>query len=107
MFSNTLSSKSLAVASLLLSALGANAAIDHLSPRQLPADAKGVKTLITPSNVTMRYKEPGKEGICETTPGVNSYSGYIDLAPDVHTFFWFFEARKNPSTAPVTLWSRS
>lgn len=39
----------------------------------------GLKTITTPQNVTIRYKEPGKEGVCETTPGVNSYSGYIDL----------------------------
>lgn len=54
--------------------------------------------------MTIRYKEPGKEGICETTPGVNSYSGYIDLAPDMHTFFWFFESRNDPAKDPITLW---
>lgn len=27
-------------------------------------------------------------GICETTPGVNQYSGYISLDPDQHTWFW-------------------
>jgi len=47
--------------------------------RQLPANVMGVKTITTPQNITIRYKEPGKEGVCETTPGVNSYSGYIDL----------------------------
>jgi len=47
--------------------------------RQLPADPTGLKTIVTPQNITIRYKEPGKEGVCETTPGVNSYSGYIDL----------------------------
>lgn len=46
--------------------------IPGLDPRGLPADAKDVKTIKTPAGVTMRYKEPGKEGICETTPGVNS-----------------------------------
>lgn len=72
--------------------------------RQLPKEPTGVKTIKTANNVTIRYKEPGKEGVCETTPGVNSYAGYVDLAPDVHTFFWFFEARHNPETAPITLW---
>ncbi|RDL36781.1 Carboxypeptidase [Venustampulla echinocandica] len=72
--------------------------------RQLPADTVGVKTLTTPQNITIRYKEPGKEGVCETTPGVNSYSGYIDLDENSHTFFWFFEARHNPKEAPITLW---
>lgn len=27
-------------------------------------------------------------GICETTPGVNQYSGYISLEPGQDTFFW-------------------
>ncbi|KAF7593866.1 hypothetical protein BBP40_010677 [Aspergillus hancockii] len=72
--------------------------------RQLPKDPTGVQTLQTANNVTIRYKEPGKEGVCETTPGVKSYSGYVDISPESHTFFWFFEARHNPETAPITLW---
>jgi len=46
-------------------------------------------------------------GICETFPGVNQYSGYISNTPntkDANTFFWFFEARQNPSTAPLAIW---
>ncbi|KAH6709195.1 carboxypeptidase-like protein S1 [Leptodontidium sp. MPI-SDFR-AT-0119] len=77
---------------------------NHKFARQLPANATGLKTITTPQNVTIRYKEPGKEGVCETTPGVNSYSGYIDLDENSHTFFWFFEARNNPKEAPITLW---
>jgi hypothetical protein len=72
--------------------------------RQLPIDPTGVTTITSPNNVTIRYKEPGKAGICETTPGVNSYSGFIDLAPDVHAFFWFFESRRDPANDPITLW---
>lgn len=72
--------------------------------RQLPVDPTGVTTITSPSNVTIRYKEPGKAGICETTPGVDSYSGFIDLAPDVHAFFWFFESRSDPANDPITLW---
>lgn len=26
--------------------------------------------------------------ICETTPGVNQYSGYISLGPNQYTWFW-------------------
>ncbi|KAF2190662.1 putative carboxypeptidase S1 [Zopfia rhizophila CBS 207.26] len=78
--------------------------IPGFDPRQLPADAPDVKEIKTPTGVTLRYKEPGKEGVCETTPGVNSYSGYIDLSPTAHTFFWFFESRNNPATDQVTLW---
>jgi hypothetical protein len=45
----------------------------------LPSNATGVQTITTPQNITLRYKEPGKEDVCETTPGVKSYSGYIEL----------------------------
>lgn len=72
--------------------------------RQLPPEANGLKTILSPTGVQIRYKEPGEAGICETTPGVKSFSGYVDLAPDAHTFFWFFEARHQPAEAPITLW---
>ena len=72
--------------------------------RGVPVSPKGVKTLTSPGGATLRFKEPGKEGVCETTPGVNSYSGYVDLDEDTHMFFWFFEARHNPDKAPLTLW---
>jgi len=60
-------------------------------------------------NVSVSFKQPG---ICETTPGVKSYSGYVHLPPDfldgqsypVNTFFWFFEARNSPETAPLSIW---
>ncbi|KAI1506444.1 carboxypeptidase S1-like protein B [Biscogniauxia marginata] len=63
--------------------------------------------------VTISYKEPG---ICETTPGVKSYAGYIHLPPGsladlgeeqdypINTFFWFFESRTNPENAPLSIW---
>ncbi len=70
-------------------------------PRQLPPEPNGVKTILLPNGVQIRYKEPGN--VCEATPGVNSYSGYVDLAPDSHTFFWFFEVRHNPADAPITV----
>jgi len=67
----------------------------------LPKETSDFKTATAPNNVTIRYKNPG---ICETTPGVDSYSGYVDLSPDVHVFFWFFESRNSPSSDPFTLW---
>lgn len=67
--------------------------VENLIKKQVPAEPTGVKTINSPNNVTIRYKEPGKEGVCETTPGVNSYSGYVDLDYETHMFFWFFEAR--------------
>ncbi|KAI0170145.1 putative carboxypeptidase S1 [Pestalotiopsis sp. NC0098] len=43
-------------------------------------------------------------GICETTPGVNQYSGYLTVGEDMNMWFWFFEARNNPTTAPLATW---
>ncbi|KAL8839877.1 MAG: hypothetical protein Q9170_001557 [Blastenia crenularia] len=97
-------SKLASLALILCSSLSGVNALPKFDPRQLPADPVGVKTITSPSGVQIRYKQPGLEGVCETTPGVNSYSGYVDLAPDAHTFFWFFEARHNPAEAPLTLW---
>lgn len=94
----------------LLPLLGAGAALAtsesgaSWTKRQMPNDPTGVKKITTPNGVTIRYKEPGKEGVCETTPGVNSYSGYVDLSPESHSFFEFFEARHDPAHAPITLW---
>jgi hypothetical protein len=53
-----------------------------------------------------------KVNVCETTPGVKSYSGYVHIPPNpeegrsypINTFFWFFEARKDPENAPLSLW---
>jgi hypothetical protein len=72
--------------------------------KQLPAAPTGVTTIASPNGFEIRYNEPGKSGVCETTPGVNSYSGYIDLDANTHVFFWFFEARESPDEAPITLW---
>lgn len=30
-------------------------------------------------------------GICETTPGVNQYSGYFSVAEDVNIWFWYVD----------------
>ncbi|KAM3070492.1 hypothetical protein ACMFMG_010315 [Clarireedia jacksonii] len=43
-------------------------------------------------------------GICETTPGVNQYSGYLSVGTNMNMWFWFFESRDNPTTAPLATW---
>ncbi|KAF2753538.1 alpha/beta-hydrolase [Pseudovirgaria hyperparasitica] len=91
------------MASYLRYILAAIALLDSIVA-QVPANISDYKNITSPSGVTLRYKETGKEGVCETTKGVNSYSGYIDIAPDVHSFFWFFESRKDPANDPITLW---
>lgn len=68
---------------------------------QLPAEAVNVRTVTGGNGMTLRYKEPG---LCESTDGVRSYSGFIDVTEDKHLFFWFFESRSHPSTDPITMW---
>ncbi|RAL15905.1 carboxypeptidase C [Aspergillus homomorphus CBS 101889] len=87
-----------------------------LASAQFPPKLEGVTVIQSQlhENVTISYKEPG---ICETTPGVRSYSGYVHLPPGflnatdtggqdypINTFFWFFEARKDPGNAPLAIW---
>jgi len=61
-------------------------------------------------------------GICETTPGVNQYSGYLSVGTNMNMWFWLyvipsgrpqnrwsnnndsFEARSNLTTAPLATW---
>ncbi|KAF2087953.1 putative carboxypeptidase S1 [Saccharata proteae CBS 121410] len=43
-------------------------------------------------------------GICETTEGVNQYSGYLSVGDNMNMWFWFFEARNDPTTAPLAAW---
>ncbi|KAF2664858.1 putative carboxypeptidase S1 [Microthyrium microscopicum] len=82
---------------------------------QYPPAPDGV-TVLNSSVITgarIQYKEPG---LCETTPGVKSYSGYIKLPAgslqdtgvsqnyDINLFFWYFRARKAPGSAPLGVW---
>jgi carboxypeptidase C (cathepsin A) len=103
---------------------------------QFPPTPEGLTILKSKfhENVTISFKEvrpdramdgdnvpaanpPLQPGICETTPGVKSYSGYVHLPPGllddgnggvqdypINTFFWFFEARKDPANAPLAIW---
>ncbi|KAA8642808.1 putative carboxypeptidase S1 [Aspergillus tanneri] len=43
-------------------------------------------------------------GICETTPGVNQYSGYLSVGENMNMWFWFFESRNDPKNAPLAAW---
>ncbi|KAI0019811.1 carboxypeptidase S1 [Xylariomycetidae sp. FL0641] len=90
-------------------------ALCGLALAQFPPAPENVTVLESKldDGVTISYKEPG---ICETTPGVKSYAGYIHLPPGtledlgeeqdypINTFFWFFESRKDPANAPLSIW---
>lgn len=72
-----------------------------------------ILSLLTPQHCAEQYDQPG---ICETTPGVKSYAGYIHLPPhslgsvnldqayDINLFFYFFESRHDPANSPTTIW---
>ncbi|KAF5314902.1 hypothetical protein D9619_007517 [Psilocybe cf. subviscida] len=58
------------------------------------------------SNVTTpgKLRTVERSGVCETTPGVYQASGYGDLTATESIWFWYFNSRKNPETAPLSLW---
>lgn len=68
---------------------------------QLPANVTDLKKIDVGDGRAVRYKNPK---LCETTEGVNSYSGFVDIAEDKHMFFWFFETRGDKAKDPTTLW---
>ena len=76
-------------------------AIVAVAHAQLPVEVTDLKTVTGHNGRSLRFREPG---LCETTQGVKSYSGFIDLAEDKHLFFWFFESRHDPASDPITLW---
>lgn len=90
-------------ATLALQVLGAGL-LSKCVPAQFVPAPTDLTTVTGYLNQTIRYKEVPC-GICETIPGVKSYSGYVDVAEDQHIFFYFIEARnQDPSDAPLTIW---
>jgi len=103
-----------------------------LASAQFPPEPEGITTVPSRFNngVVLTYKEVisarrvcGKHvpdtfqpGICETTSGVKSYSGYVTLPAGtlsdsqqnqnytINTFFWFFESRNDPKNSPTSFW---
>ncbi|KAF4997261.1 hypothetical protein FGRMN_3996 [Fusarium graminum] len=84
--------------------------------QEFPATPEGLQIFSSKlfEGAEISYKETS---ICETTEGVRAYSGYVTLPktllPDfqywnndkaAHLFFWYFEARHNPSTAPTSIY---
>ncbi|KAF9457904.1 alpha/beta-hydrolase [Collybia nuda] len=70
-----------------------------------PIDPKPITSTFTSAkhdDLSLRFVTDS--GVCETTPGVHQMSGYIDVGVNMSMWFWFFEAREAPETAPFTLW---
>ncbi|KAH7101984.1 alpha/beta-hydrolase [Auriculariales sp. MPI-PUGE-AT-0066] len=68
----------------------------------LGAKFKVASPQANPLGGTLRYVE--NSGVCETTAGVYQASGYADLDGSRSMWFWFFEARNSPETAPLAIW---
>ncbi|KAA8623300.1 Carboxypeptidase [Pyrenophora tritici-repentis] len=71
-----------------------------------------IKSPVDP-RITISYKQPDAN-TCATAFDQKQYTGYVTLPPftlessqqnyNINTFFWFFEARETPETAPLTIW---
>lgn len=87
----------------LLKIVSISSAITHATSQFVPPPT-GLKQTFGHMGLSVRYKEV-PPSVCETTPGVRTLTGYVDIAEDQHLFFWFFEARnQDPTTAPLTIW---
>ncbi|KAG9020623.1 hypothetical protein FRB95_003873 [Tulasnella sp. JGI-2019a] len=69
-------------------------------------DPTGLKRTVVSERFGATLRIVENSGICETTPGVQTISGYIDIGDNQNYWFWFFGARQsvNASTAPFVLW---
>lgn len=99
-----------------ITALLASAVLAGLGTAQFPPPRTGVTWVQSQHDpdIHISYKDPQ---ICETTPGVKSFAGYVHLPPNainetgetqpypINTFFWFVEARtRSPHRAPLSIW---
>ncbi|KAJ7598714.1 serine carboxypeptidase [Mycena floridula] len=69
-----------------------------------PASSFKPTILSTAATTPGKLRVTENTGICETTKGVYSASGYGDLTSTESVWFWYFASRTNPDTAPLSLW---
>ncbi|KAF2865051.1 Alpha/Beta hydrolase protein [Massariosphaeria phaeospora] len=100
----------------LLKLVAGIGALSGVVRAQFPPTPEGLTVLEShiEEGIRITYKE---SDLCETTEGVRSYSGYVHLPAgsledlgvrnqsyEINTFFWFFESRKDPENAPLSIW---
>jgi hypothetical protein len=95
-----------------VSALHAGLSIAQQFPLPVTYDTV-IKSPVDPT-ITISYKTPDAHTCATAFEAQKQYSGYVNLPPftlepfqqnySINTFFWFFEARENPETAPLTIW---
>ena len=98
-------SKTVACAALALSTLVSGLPYEGKKDKRSFVERNGVKyTVFEHAATGARIEFVTNSGICETTPGVNQYSGYLSVGTSMNMWFWFFESRNNPTTAPLAMW---
>ncbi|KAI0752460.1 alpha/beta-hydrolase [Daedaleopsis nitida] len=92
--------------SLLPAVLGSIFSREDLLERSTPPLDLGTQHIEFESAIMQdtKLRFVRNSGVCETTPGVNQLSGYIDIGTNMSMWFWFFESRHDPENAPFTLW---
>ncbi|KAJ4300808.1 hypothetical protein N0V90_002896 [Kalmusia sp. IMI 367209] len=95
---------------VVLAAVSILAGVTDAQFPTLPTDSIVVTSKVDP-NVKISYKQTD---LCETTPGVKSFSGFVNLPKsalydmefdfDIHTYFLYFEARNDPENAPLGIY---
>jgi len=88
--------------------LAARAVAQNFVPT--PKDTKSVPSKNYPG-ASISYKQTD---FCETTPGVKSFSGYVNLPStlladvpanyNASLFFWYFQARNDAANAPISIY---
>lgn len=90
---------------LTLSSVAVSSPVETLEDRSYHVERDGTEYVVFDHVATGAKMEfVNNSGVCETTPGVNQYSGYLSVGTNMNMWFWFFEARNNASTAPLVAW---
>ncbi|KAJ7733030.1 serine carboxypeptidase [Mycena metata] len=99
------------LALLPISALAVTPSAGQVPIRNGVVGGVGNKTVKVETDTVKQFATtPGKlrvtenSGVCETTKNVYQASGYGDLTSKESVWFWYFDARQNASTAPLSLW---
>ena len=81
-----------------------NGVVGGVGSRPLSEDGTDPLGVLPVARTPGKLRVTENSGVCETTEGVYQASGYGDLTSNESIFFWFFEARNNPDTAPLSVW---
>ncbi|KAM5375123.1 hypothetical protein ACJA88_007788 [Fusarium oxysporum] len=94
------------ISTALLGLIGSVSAFGGIAPdsRQFRTLERHGLTVFKHAATNSKLEYVTNSGICETTPGVGQYSGYLSVGKNHSMWFWFFEARHNAEKAPLAIW---